>query len=103
MALAQTHDSDQRSTLQTLLAGVEQELKLHQGYAEVRLDGVLHQTSAVRQPANFINCCAYMQSWGVALSPTHAPTATTKAYTDMLLEVALNQVSTHSTLPLNAV
>ena len=38
LALAQTHDSDHRNTLQTLLAGVEQELKLHQGYAEVRLD-----------------------------------------------------------------
>ena len=44
-----------------------------------------------------------MQSWGVVLSPMHAPTATTKAYTDMLLEVALNQVSAFCPLPLNAV
>ena len=43
-----------------------------------------------------------MQSWGVALSPVHAATATTKAYTDMLLEVALNQVRVYCRLPVNA-
>lgn len=37
LAVAQTHNTDQRDTLQTLLAGVEQELKLHHGYAEVWL------------------------------------------------------------------
>ena len=35
LALVQTTDSEERNTLQTLLAGVDQELKLHQAYAKV--------------------------------------------------------------------
>ena len=35
LAMAQTADPEQLSTLQTLLAGVHQELEMHQGFAKV--------------------------------------------------------------------
>ena len=38
------------------------------------------------------NNCVIVQEWGVTLAQMHAPTATTTAYTEMLLDVALRQV-----------
>ena len=35
LAMAQTADPEQLKTLQTLLAGVHQELEMHQGFAKV--------------------------------------------------------------------
>ena len=34
-----------------------------------------------------------MQGWGVTLSQMHVPTSATKAYIEMLLDIALHQVS----------
>lgn len=48
------------------------------------------------QPAPLHNLLCMMQSWGATLSQAHMPSAATKAYTNMLLDVALNQVSVKS-------
>ncbi|KAA6428416.1 MAG: hypothetical protein FRX49_01292, partial [Trebouxia sp. A1-2] len=64
LALGQTQVPEERSTLQVLLNGVDAELDLHKGYAK---------------------------SWGVRLGQMQVPTATTKSYIDMLLDVALHQ------------
>ena len=83
-------------TLQELLAGTHEELKLHSSYAKVMpppLPGA-SKGNELRALHAFLNWSGVLllQDWGVTIDSSRKPAAATEAYCAFLLDVAHNQV-----------